>query len=381
MLFAAATISLLLWLYLWGFRDGYWRADQRLTEEPAPARWPSVTAVIPARDEAESIGPVIKSHMASDYPGEFNLILVDDHSADATAAIAADSAQAGPRPFEIIDAEPLPAGWTGKLWALQTGVNAACRDLKPDYLLLTDADIVHAPSTLRRLVGKASDETLALTSLMARLDARGFWGSMLAPAFIYFFQKLYPFPAANDHWGSVAAAAGGCMLVRRSSLEDSGGLEAIRGELIDDCALARQIKGRSERRIWLGLADTEATSLRDNRSLSSFWHMVARTAFTQLDYSVWALFGTVLSMGLIYLAPPLAVIGIPVHGDLRAALAGVGAMALMMLTYRPTLALYGRNVSAALLLPLAAVLYILMTASSAWRHMRGRGGQWKGRKY
>lgn len=380
---ATAFLSLFLWLYLLGFRDQYWRADQRLSDHMAPVAWPSITVIIPARNEADSISQVITSHMKSDYPGTFNVILVDDHSEDDTAMLAEKAAQNQARALSIIKAPSLPEGWTGKLWALQTGVAVAVAASEPasDFYLLTDADIAHAPSTLRKLAAKAVHGDLALTSLMARLDARGLWGGLLAPAFIYFFQKLYPFPAANDPWRETAAAAGGCMLVRREALETSGGITPIKDQLIDDCALARQIKGRSERRIWLGLADQEVISLRDNRSLASFWRMVARTAFTQLDYSVGNLLGSVAAMCLIYLIPPLAVLSYPLHESALTALIGGLALILMMVSYAPTLRLYGKKTSAALTLPVAAILYVLMTIASAWRHLRGRGGRWKGRSY
>jgi len=249
------------------------------------------------------------------------------------------------------------------------------------YFLFTDADIVHGPDTLEKLVAKAEAECLSLTSLMARLDARGFWGGLLIPAFIYFFQKLYPFPHSNDPWHDVAAAAGGCMLVRRRALERTGGVAAIKDNLIDDCALARQLKGEVERRIWIGLADKEVVSLRDNRSLSSIWSMVSRTAFTQLDYSWLKLAGTVIAMTLIYLAAPLIIFTWPLHGNIAATLTAIAAWFIMSMTYRPTAKLYDQSRWKAFSLPTAAFFYTLMTITSAWKHLRGRGGAWKGRAY
>jgi hopene-associated glycosyltransferase HpnB len=243
---------------------------------------------------------------------------------------------------------------------------------------------VHAPSTLRRLVAKAGAERLALVSLMARLDSRGLWGALLIPAFVYFFQKLYPFPQSNSPDAEVAAAAGGCMLVEKEALAAAGGVAAIRSQLIDDCALARLIKSAKSaapRRIWIGLADEEVVSLRDNRRLASVWDMVARSAFTQLDHSWLKLAGTVAGMALLYLAPILVLALFPLHLDGAAAAFAAAAFAVMAFTYLPTLAVYGQPSWRGFFLPVAAALYTAMTVSSALRHTFGRGGRWKGRIY
>lgn len=379
-----AALSLGAWLYLTLGRARYWHAGERLEPVIEPAVWPEVIAIIPARDEAETIGAAVAAHMATNYPGQFSVLLVDDGSRDGTAGIAR-AAAADRRRFIIAAAPPLAPGWTGKLAAVQHGV-ARARAHSPGakYLLLTDADIMHAPSTLRRLVAKAEGEHLALASLMARLDSRGAWGSLLVPAFVYFFQKLYPFPQSNNPASKVAAAAGGCILVRRDALEDAGGIEAIGSRLIDDCALAELIKAPrspSPRRIWIGLARDEVVSLRDNRSLSSIWSMVARSAFAQLDRSWLKLAGTVAGMALVYLAPAAVLLLYPWHEkDLPAALAAI-AFGLMSLTYVPTLTLYNEPSWKSVFLPAAAALYTLMTISSALQHARGGGGRWKGRTY
>ena len=382
LLAALGLLSLAAWVYLTAFRHGYWRGDQRLSPRPVPLdEWPAVVAIIPARDEAAAIGATIAAHMASDYPGALSVIMVDDHSTDGTAEIATRAAAGDPR-LKICQAPPLAPGWSGKLAALHHGL-ARAREIAPDakYLLLTDADILHAPDTLRRLVAKAEREELSLVSLMARLDSRGGWGELLIPAFVYFFQKLYPFAAANDPRNPLAAAAGGCMLVAREALEAEGGVASIRGALIDDCTLAALIKGRPpKRRIWLGLT-RQVRSQRDNRSLKSIWDMVARTAYAQLDHSPLRLAGTVLGMGLLYIAPPALALAFPLHGDGAAALAGLGAWALMTLSYGPTAKLYDQPVLAGAALPVSATLYTLMTISSALRHWRGEGGKWKGRTY
>jgi len=378
------SLSVLVWLVLLVGRGGFWLADQRLsaTHEPL-ADWPEVVAIIPARDEAQSIGAVLASHAATDYQGQFSVILVDDGSTDGTAEIAEGIAAASPRPIHIIHAPPLPPDWTGKLWALETGIRAAS-SLAPGarYILLTDADITHAPGTLARLVAHSETQGLALASLMARLDARGFWGALLIPAFVFFFQKLYPFPWINDPSRGTAGAAGGCMLLRREALEQIGGIAAIRGALIDDCSLAARIKqGPPRRTIWLGLASGEAVSLRDNRAVGSVWKMVTRTAFTQLRNSTLLLIGSVLGMALAYLAGPLAVLLYPLHGDNLAGTLGAVAWMLSGLAYLPTARLYGLAAWQTLGLPLAALLYGAMTVGSAIAHWRGRGGAWKGRTY
>lgn len=322
-----AALSVVLWLWLLLGRGGFWRADVRLGQEARPEAWPEVVALIPARDEAATIRAVLEAHAATAYPGRFSVIVVDDGSADGTAAIARQVAEAAPWPVHVLEAPALPGGWTGKLWALETGYEAAGR-LAPgaSHVLLSDADIVHAPETLERLVALAEARGLALVSLMARLDARGFWGGLLVPAFVFFFQKLYPFAWVNDPARRTAAAAGGCVLVRRGALTGIGGFAAIRGALIDDCALAARIKrGPPGRAIWLGLAEGEVVSLRDNRRLGAVWAMVARTAFAQLRHSA-VLLGVALGgMALAYLAGPLAVLALPVHGDWPAAALGAAA--------------------------------------------------------
>ena len=378
------SLSILIWLALLLGRGGFWRANQRLPAglDPLPD-WPEVVAIIPARDEAQTIGAVLASHAATDYRGQFSVILVDDGSTDGTAEIAHAIAATSPCPIHVLQAPPLPPGWTGKLWALETGARAA-NSLASGarYILLTDADITHAPDTLARLVAHSERQGLALASLMARLDARGFWGALLIPAFVFFFQKLYPFPWINDPSRGTAGAAGGCILIRRDALAGIGDLTAIRGALIDDCALAAMVKhGPPRRAIWLGLASDEAISLRDNRALAAVWKMVTRTAFTQLRHSTLLLTGSVLAMAVAYLAGPLALFLSPLHGDNLAGNLGAIAWMLSAIAYLPTIRLYGRPVWEAAGLPLAALLYGAMTISSAIAHWRGRGGAWKGRTY
>jgi hopene-associated glycosyltransferase HpnB len=377
-----AAAALAAWIYLVLFHGGFWRADQRLPRAgalPAPARWPEIVTVIPARNEAATIGAALESLLRQDYPGRLRVVMVDDGSDDGTAAAAgaaADALGAADR-LTVLTAPPLPPGWSGKLWAVHNGLAAV-----PDgtrYVLLTDADIVHGPDTVRRLVAKAeSGGGFDLVSLMVRLHCASFAERLLIPAFVFFFQKLYPFPWVNDRGRRTAGAAGGCMLVRRAALARAGGIAAIRHALIDDCALAAAIKRTGP--VWLGLADDSA-SLRRYPGIGEIWRMVARTAYTQLRHSPLLVAGTVLGMALLYLAPPLALAAGALAGDWLAAALGGGAYALMLLAYRPTWRLYRGADPALALLPVAALLYTAMTVDSALQHGRGKGGAWKGRTY
>lgn len=378
------VLSLAVWLYLIALRGGYWRASERLeSNSAAPSAWPAVTAIVPARDEAAVIGPAIASILAQTYPGRLTVLLVDDHSHDGTARVATDAAKAAGRAdaFQVIQARALPAGWTGKLWALAEGARHAATHLeKAEFLWLSDADIAHDPDNLRRLVSKATAQRLDLVSLMVALSSVGVWERLLIPPFVYFFQMLYPFPWANDPARRTAAAAGGCVLVRRITLERAGGFAAIKGELIDDCALARLIKHGPPPggRLWIGLATT-ARSLRPYQGLGEIWHMVARSAYTQLRHSPVLLTGTLLSMTLTFLAPPALVLGAPWHGNMTALATGAAAWALMTFSAWPTFALYRQPPWLIVMLPVAAAFYSAMTFDSALRHWRGRGGAWKGR--
>jgi len=369
-----AAFSLTAWLVLEFFRGGFWRADQRLGTAGQLSAWPDVVAVIPARNEAATIGRTVASLMNQDYPGEIHVIVVDDGSDDGTAEAAGNWPH-----LRVVSGTPLPGGWTGKLWAVHQGLTAA-QVYAPEaaYVLMTDADIEHAPTNIRELVYKAETDGLHLVSLMVKLRCRSAWERLLIPAFVFFFQKLYPFPWVNDPASPVAAAAGGCMLIRRETFQRVGGVEPIRDKLIDDCALGALIKKQGP--IWLGLS-AETHSLRAYDSLDEIWDMVARSAFTQLDHSVFALLGTIAGMLLIYMVPPFAVIyGLAYSMDHIAITGGV-AWAVMVISYQPTLRLYHEPIWRGLGLPVAAFFYTLMTLSSAFRHWSGAGGAWKGRHY
>ncbi len=291
---AISGLSVLIWLSLLFARGGFWRADQRLGRAGELVNWPDVVAVIPARNEAETIDQTVSSLLEQDYPGEFRVVVVDDNSTDGTAAAAGQSFR-----LDVISGQPLEAGWTGKLWAVKQGLEAA-EEFAADaeYVLLTDADITHDSANLRELVFKASKEDFHLVSLMVKLRCQSFWERLLIPAFVFFFQKLYPFRWVNTSANRMAAAAGGCMLIRLDTLRRAGGVEMIRDRLIDDCALGTLIKAKGA--IWLGLAG-QTFSSRSYDQLSEIWNMVARTAFVQLDHSVLNLSGTVMAMIVIYL--------------------------------------------------------------------------------
>jgi hopene-associated glycosyltransferase HpnB len=392
-----AGLAFAAWVYLFFLHHRFWHGGERLPREvPSLDSWPSVIAIVPARDEAVTIGDCVCALMAQNYAGDFSIIVVDDASSDGTndivrTLIAQNSgvtaqnselnhAGATFHRAEIIPAPPLLDGWTGKLSALDAGLRRAdSRPNSSEYIWFTDADVVHPPETLSKLTAKALQNQCDLTSLMVRLRCESFWERRLIPAFIYFFQMLYPFPAVNDRRAKTAAAAGGCVLLRRESLDKSGGLEAVSGKLIDDCAVAAAIK-RNGGQLWLGLSDG-SKSLRTAESLGPLWAMVRRTAYTQLRYSPALLIFTVAAMSLIFLAPPALALTYPAHNNGLAALVGLTCWIAMAFSYGPTLKDYGRNPWESFLLPLSSALYAAMTVDSALAHGRHRGGQWKGRHY
>jgi len=369
-----ASAALAAWLYLTARRGGFWRASVRVEQNPAPrpVSWPAVVAVVPARDEAEVIGASLASLLDQDYPGAFDAILVDDQSRDGTAALARQAAAAADR-LTVISGRYSPPGWGGKVWAMQQGLDCVRRLRRPPrYVLFTDADIVFDRATLRQLVARAEADELVLTSLMVKLRCESVAERVFIPAFIFFFQMIYPFAWVNRPRHRMAAAAGGCMLARFSALTAAGGLEAIRGALIDDCALARRMKAVGP--IWVGLTD-RVHSLRPYPQVTDIRRMVARTAYDQLRYSPLLLAGTIAGMALTYLAPPL----ITLFGTGWAQLLAAAAWALMILAFQPTLRFYRLSPWRALALPGVALAYMAFTLDSAYQHSRGRGGLWKGR--
>jgi hopene-associated glycosyltransferase HpnB len=382
MILAALTVLALLgWLYLLIGRRGFWRWAPVIEEQPdpPPAAWPDVVAVVPARDEEVHVGRALRSLLAQDYRGRLRVVLVDDHSTDRTREIAEQLRREAPERLEVVSAPPLPPGWTGKLAALATGIRRADAS-GPAFLWFSDADIEHDPGTLTRLVAKAKGEEVELVSLMVELSVATPIERLLIPPFVFFFRMLYPFAAVNDPGTATAAAAGGCLLLRHDVLRSAGGLERIRARLIDDVALATLIKTRpgGTRRIWLGLT-AKSRSLRRYRSIGPIWRMVARTADEQLGHSVLWLAATVGGMALLYLLPPLAVVTWPVHHSALAAALGVAALTAILAAYRPTARAYGLHPRWLATLPVAAIVYLLMTVDSAQRFRRGSGGSWKGR--
>jgi hopene-associated glycosyltransferase HpnB len=354
---------LLAWLYLLFGRGMFWLTAERDDRDaPQPKSWPSVVAVVPARDEADVIARTVASLLRQDYKGTFKVILVDDQSGDGTAHAARALG------CEVLTGAPRPAGWTGKLWAVKQGVAAAgsC-----DYLWLTDADIAHTPNNLSKLVARAEAGKLVLTTLMAKLHCASVAERLLIPAFVFFFDMLYPFAWVNDPKNRTAAAAGGCMLVKRKALERAGGIDAIKGEIIDDCAMGRMMKAQGP--VWLGLTD-RSVSVRPY-FYGDIRKMVARSAYAQLSYSPLLLAGTVLGMVLVYLAAPIAAL----FATGWAQLAGIAAWILMIVAFAPMLRFYRLSPLIGFGLPLIGLLYTTFTLDSAVQHWRGRGGMWKGR--
>jgi hopene-associated glycosyltransferase HpnB len=340
-------------------------------------QWPQVSAIIPARDEAETVGETVASLLRQDYRGRLSVILVDDQSRDDTAARARDAAAAlgGSDRLIVISGRALPPGWTGKLWAQSQGVEYGIEragSMPSDYLLLTDADITYAPGAVSALIAHSQQDGLVLNSLMVKLRCKSFAERMFVPAFVFFFQMLYPFAWANDPRRSTAAAAGGCMLAKREALQAAGGIAAIRGALIDDCALAKLLKAQGP----IALALTErAHSLRAYPAIGDIRRMVSRTAYAQLRYSPVLLAGTIAGLALTYLAP----VALALFSAGYAQFAGIFAWALMALAFRPILRFYRLSWLWAPALPAIAAMYMAFTLDSAYQHARGRGGMWKGR--
>jgi len=403
------TAAAAAWLYLLVLHGGYWRTSHRLPPE-AHGQLPSVAVVMPARNEADMLPACLPSLVSQDYSGRLRVIVVDDDSSDGTAAIAArlgnaaapdppaapGPAAAAPSPptepapaateLTVVATRPTPPGWAGKVWAMSEGVRAAGPDA--EYILFTDADIAYAPGTVARLARCAAAGNFAMVSQMALLRTTSRWEKVLIPAFVYFFAQLYPFARISRPRARTAAAAGGCMLVRADALAAAGGLSRISSARIDDVALGKLLK-RAGGRCWLGLT-TDVTSARPYGRLADIWNMVARSAYTQLHYSLAATAAVVLGLAWLYVLPPAAAIAglvmlgtgaSPGTGYTASWLAGAGLAGwlVMAMTYLPMLRLYRLSPLRAPSLPLIASLYAAMTADSALRHLRGRGGEWKGR--
>jgi hopene-associated glycosyltransferase HpnB len=372
-----ASAGLAAWLYLILARGGFWRASIRDDRDDAaePRSWPRVVAIVPARNEAEVIAESLGSLLNQTYPGAFAVILVDDQSIDDTAAIARRTAARAQTPdrLAVLSGLPLPPGWAGKLWAMKQGVDhAAAMPQPPAYLLFTDADIAFSADALRHLVARAEAQQFVLTTLMVKLRCESPAERGLIPAFVFFFQMLYPFAWVNRAENETAAAAGGCMLVRRDALRRAGGIEAICSSLIDDCALGQKLKSVGP--VWLGLTE-RAHSLRPYPHLGDIRSMVSRSAYDQLRYSPVLLAGVAAAILLIFVAPPL----LALFGTGLAQLFGALAWALMALAFQPMLRFYRVSRLWGVALPAIAAVYLMFTLDSAYQYARGRGGLWKGR--
>ena len=396
---ALAGLPVGIWIYLLVLRGHFWlerprpleaaadaaadaaRAGAAISGKPAQeGSWPSVVAVIPARDEADVIGQTVTALLRQDYPGSFHIVLVDDDSSDGTAdtARAAAAACDALGRLTILRGKRLNAGWTGKLWAVNQGVEHVERlKQKPDYILLTDADIEHTSENLRQLVGRAllghpQAGPYKLVSMMARLRTDTFAEKALIPAYIFFFQMLYPFAWINDPKKRMAGAAGGCILVERKALRAAGGIPVIKDALIDDCALGQVMKRQGP--IWLGLGET-VTSLRGYPAWRNIWMLIARSAFTQLRFSPLLLIGCLLGMIVTFLLPPW----LAVQSDPGLRLPGIISWSMMTMSTLANLYYYRRSVLWAPLMPLVALFYLAATLDSARRYWMGLGGEWKGR--
>jgi len=373
--FILSIIAVGIWTYLLLFRGFFWREAPHAAPELAAETWPEVVVVTPARNEADVVGRSMAALLAQDYPGVIRIVLVDDDSTDGTADAAERAAAKSQtrHKLTVVKNAGLAPGWTGKMWAVNRGLSEAER-LAPNakYVLLTDADILHEHTSLRQLVSRAEQGGLKMVSLMARLKTETLAERALIPAYIFYFQKLYPFSWVRDAGNKVAGAAGGCMLVDRAALNGIGGIAAIRSALIDDCALGKAIKTQGP--IWLGLADGVA-SLRGYPHWGDVWMLIARSAFTQLGFSAAMLAVSTIMMLATYVLP----LALVLFAAGPARLLGAVAFVAMLFAYQPTLRYHRLSVLWALAMPLIAGFYTAATIDSALRYWSGRGGQWKGR--
>ncbi len=372
-LIAGGVVSLAAWIYLLFARGSFWRISQSQPAVPINTR-PTIAVVIPARNEADVIARAITSLLHQQIDANLHIVLVDDASTDSTAAVARQAAVSAnmSHSVTILNGKPLPAGWSGKVWAQQQGV-AKALEFNPDYLLLTDADIEHALDNLATLVAFAENNRTDLTSFMVTLHCESWFERWLIPAFVFFFFMLYPPAWICDRRRATAAAAGGCMLIRPAALAAAGGIESIRSEIIDDCALARAIK-KTGGSLWLGPTDT-AHSIRPYESVAEIGRMISRSAFNQLGHSTLLLLGTIAGLAILYLLPIALLFS---RSTLSVSLAAATLIA-MLIAYAPMVRFYRLNLLWTLTLPAAALFYIGATIHSAIRYWSGTGGMWKGR--
>lgn len=379
MLLIGAVLSLCAWVGLIFFHGRFWVGGPWLSEGFGLSRGahlsPDVTIIVPARDEAGSIASSLTSLLEQDYKGRFRVILVDDESEDSTVHIAHSLPDPHQR-LTIVQGKPHPSGWSGKLWAVNQGEEEALRTLSPDgYVLLTDADIVHAPDHLSSLVARAQRDKLDMVSEMVKLNCVTFWERALVPAFVYFFALLYPFRQVADPRSPIAGAAGGTILLKRPMLEKIGGIRSLRHALIDDCTLGAHVK-KAGGRLYLGLSE-QAWSIRTYQRLGDIWHMIARNAYVQLRYSPWRLLGALLGMLLVWLLP----IGLVLFSRGKKRWIGATAYTMSCVSFVPTLRWFNLSLWRVLPLPLVASFYSCATIGSAVNHYSGAGVKWRGRFY
>ena len=391
---AITVVSLISWVFLLFARGEFWKVNSELdsTSENSTGSFPSIRAIIPARNEREVLPKTLPTVLNQDYPGDFDVILVDDQSTDGTGEIGRRIAREteSRADLEVVEPPPTPDGWAGKVWALHNGFQRVKED-DPDLIWLTDADIAHETVTLKRLTNKLTAEELGMASIMADLRTESFWEKTLIPNFIYFFKMLFPFNWVNHPEKDTAAAAGGCILLRKSVLERAGGFESLSGAVIDDCSLARNLRDAGETGLWLGQSHL-AKSVREYGGLRGIWNMVSRSAFSQLNHSTILLLGTVLGMALLFLVPPIAVFfgltelfanGSAANGGTSIALTSLGGSTWIVMagSFLPILNWYGLSPIYGLISPLSGLLYTLMTLESGLSWWRGKGGEWKGRTF
>ncbi len=373
------TAALAAWLFVLAGRARAWQLRPLADERAAFSleAWPAVHVLVPARNERTSLPSTLPALLAQDYPGPWRVILVDDRSSDGTGELASALDPTGRR-LRVVTGEPLPAGWVGKVWALEQGARASAAESdRPAYLLLTDADIRHSSGSLRRLVAESESAGLTLNSRMARLRCVSRSEQLLIPPFLFFFNLLFPMPLVNDLASPTAAAAGGCILLRREALDDAGGFAAIKDEVIDDVNLARRVKS-SRSPIWLSLSENEIVSIREYGTIAAVWRMVRRTAFDQLGYSWTLLGGTLAALAVLFIAPPAGLaVGAAVASRegqgawWAGAAVGLAAWGVATLAYLPSVTYFGLRRGWSLTLPVAALLYGGMTVDSAARGRRG----------
>lgn len=374
-LMIVAAVAFAAWVYLVAFHGGFWLAFrfEDLLPPVAEGPWPRIVAVVPARDEAAGIARSVTSILQQPYPGSLSMILIDDQSSDGTADLAARAAAAigASDRLTVLRGQPLPSGWTGKMWAVKQGLDLAAQS-NPDYVLLTDADIVYSGNVVTQLATRVRNDNLVMASVMAKLRCESLAEKFLIPAFVFFFGMLYPFAWVRRSDRSTGAAAGGCILARFDALKRAGGIEAIRGALIDDCALGAKLKSTGP--VWLGFTH-DVKSIRASDEIADIGRMISRAAYAQLRYSLLLLAGMVIAMTVIFLSP----VGLVFAADPLTRTLAVGSWVLMALAFQPTLRYYGQSPFWGVALPLIALAYMVFTLNSAYQYLRGRGGMWKGR--